>query len=169
MRRLVFLLPNVDVATQIVEEVTVQNVSRDNIHIIAKHGVSMGNLPDAHVPEETSDFFPAYEKGLAIGGVTGLLAGLVALAFPPSGIVLGGGAIIATTVAGAGLGALMSAIVGSDLPDSHLKRYEEGINAGEILMMIDVPTERIEEIEASVKTHHPEADVRGVDPLFPPL
>jgi hypothetical protein len=169
MRRLVFLAPDVDIAEKIVDEITERGISRNDIHIVAKHGVPMGDLPDAQIPEQTSDFVPAIEKGLAVGGVTGLLAGLVALAFPPYGIILGGGAILATTVAGAGIGAVMSSIVGSDVPDSHLKRYQDGIDAGNILMMIDVPHGDVNEIEELVKQHHQEVEIKGVEPLFPPL
>lgn len=37
-----------------------------------------------------SGFVPALEKGAALGGVLGLLGGLAALAFPPTGFILGG-------------------------------------------------------------------------------
>ena len=37
---------------------------------------------------------PAVERGLAIGGATGILAGIAAIALPGAGLVLGGGAIL---------------------------------------------------------------------------
>jgi hypothetical protein len=36
--------------------------------------------------------------------------------------------------------------------------------------MVDVPKERVDEITALIKSHHPEAEIRGVDtriPAFP--
>jgi len=37
----------------------------------------------------------------------------------------------------------------------------------ELLMMIDVPRDRVEEIEEIVKRHHPEAGLEGVEPNIP--
>lgn len=50
---------------------------------------------------------------------------------------------------------------------SRLEKYEDDIAAGQLLMMIDVPRAQIEEIEALVRRHHPEADLKGVEPDMP--
>jgi len=34
-------------------------------------------------------------------------------------------------------------------------------------MMVDVPRDRVEEIEELVRSHHPEADIGGADPTIP--
>jgi hypothetical protein len=34
-------------------------------------------------------------------------------------------------------------------------------------MMVDVPRARIEEVEAVVLRHHPEADLEGIEPNMP--
>jgi hypothetical protein len=34
-------------------------------------------------------------------------------------------------------------------------------------MMVDVPRDRVEEIEALVKKHHPDAECGGVEPAIP--
>lgn len=39
---------------------------------------------------------------------------------------------------------------------------------GEFLLMVDVPRDRVEEIETIIKKHHPEAECEGTDPhTFP--
>ncbi|RMD67961.1 MAG: DUF1269 domain-containing protein, partial [Gammaproteobacteria bacterium] len=88
MRRLYFLVPDVETAKKIVDELLLARVEERHIHLIAKEGTPMEDLPEATFLQKT-DFIPALERGLAIGGATGLLAGLVAVTFPPAGLVLG--------------------------------------------------------------------------------
>lgn len=95
-----------------------------------------------------------------------MIAGLLAVTFPPAGLVFGGGALLGLTF-GAGFGAWMSSMVGVGMPNRHIEKYEKAIAAGELLMMTDVPRDRIEEIEELVTRHHPEAELEGVDPNIP--
>lgn len=128
--------------------------------------VPLEDLPEAH-PAQSPDLLPALARGTAAGGVTGMLAGLAAMDFPPAGLTIAGGAVVAMTLAGAGFGAWMSTMVGVDLPNTRIEKYEAAIAKGELLMMVDAPRERVEEIEELVKSHHPEADISGADPTIP--
>jgi len=166
MRRLYFLLPNVKSAKSIVDELLLKRVEWRHIHVIAGPGIPLEDLPEAHLAQ-TSDLLPALARGTAAGGVTGILAGLVAMAFPPAGLTIAGGAVVALALAGVGFGAWMATMVGVDLPNTRLRKFEDAIASGELLMMVDVPRSRVEEIEAVVKSHHPEADVQGTDPTIP--
>jgi hypothetical protein len=89
------------------------------------------------------------------------------VSFPPAGVVLGGGAILATALAGSGIGAWMSSMIGVDVTNTRIKQFEDNIEKGEILFLVDVPKERVEQIEEMVKTHHPEADIEGTEPHIP--
>jgi hypothetical protein len=84
MRRLYFLTPGIDSAKQIVDELLLARIEVRHIHIAAAdhYALTEANLPEANLLQE-SDFIPAVERGLAIGGVTGVLAGMVAV--PSSG------------------------------------------------------------------------------------
>ncbi|MCW8962825.1 MAG: DUF1269 domain-containing protein [Gammaproteobacteria bacterium] len=168
MRRLYFLVPTVESASQIVDELLLARVDERHLHIAAKdhHPLHDANLPEANLLQE-SDFIPAVEKGLAVGGGTGILAGLVAMTFPPAGLILGGGAILGMGVVGAGFGAWVSGMIGISIENSQLKAFEKAIEAGELLLMIDVPKNRVDEITDLVKKHHPEAEVEGTEPTIP--
>ena len=166
MRRLYFLVPDLRSAKAIVDELLLKHVEWRHIHVIAGKDVPLEDLPEAHLAQ-SSDLLPALARGSAAGGVTGMLAGLVAMVFPPAGLTIAGGAVVLLTLAGAGFGAWMAGMVGVDLPNTRLKKFEDAIAAGELLMMVDVPLQRVEEIEAVVKSHHPEAEVRGTDPTIP--
>lgn len=108
MQRLYFLPPSLSVTNKVVDELLLKRIDDHHIHVIAKEGTQLGELPEANLLQK-SDFIPAVERGLAVGGVTGMLAGLAAITFPPGDMVLGGGTILATSLAGAGIGAWVPA------------------------------------------------------------
>ena len=166
MRRLYFMLPDLDTTKIVVDELLLKRIDEHHIHVVAKEGTPMGDLPEANLLQK-SDFIPAMERGLAVGGITGILAGIAAVTFPPAGLILGGGAILGPSLAGAGIGAWISGMIGMDVPNSQIEKFEGAIEKGEVLMMVDIPKERVDEIEALVQQHHPEADVGGTEPHIP--
>lgn len=166
MRRIYFLVPDLQTANTVTDELLLARVPEKRIHVIAREGTELGDLPKASLLQ-TSDVIPAVERGLAVGGVTGILAGVAAVSFPPAGVVLGGGAILATALAGSGIGAWISSMIGVDVKNTQIKRFEQDIAKGEILFLVDVPKERVAEIEALVKSHHPDADIEGTEPHIP--
>lgn len=168
MRRLYFLMPDIATTHSLVNELLLSHVEERYIHVLAKEGTPMEDLPEASLFQK-SDFVPAIERGLTLGAATGVICGLVAMALPPVGLVIGGGAVFAIGAAGAGVGGLMSSMVGISLPSSRLKKFEDALGQGEFLVMIDVPRPRVEEIEQLVRKHHPEADIEGTEPMMPPF
>ena len=166
MRRIYFLAPNVASAKAIVSDLLLARIDERHMHVLAKEGTPLEDLPEAKLAQ-ASDLIPSLERGAAAGGLTGLLAGLVAVSFPPAGVVLGGGALLGIALFGAGFGAWMSSMVGVGIPNSRLAEYQEAIAKGELLMMIDVPRTRVDETEAVVRRHHPEAELEGLEPNIP--
>lgn len=157
MQRLYFLVPDVESATRFIEELKLANIDEHHIHLLAKDHVP---LEKAHLPEATllqkSEFMPAVEKGAAAGGVTGLLAGIAAVTFPPAGLVVGGGAILGMGLLGAGLGAWISGTLGSLASASQLRDLERAVEQGQLLMLVDVPKDRAEAIGDLVRRHQEE-------------
>lgn len=168
MRRLYFLIPNIDSAKQIVDELLLARVPERHLHIVAKDGTS---LSQEHLPEATllekSDVVPALERGIVVGGLTGLVLAAAALMFPPAGLQISGGAVLAIALVGAVFGAWVSAMIGVSVHNSRLTQYEAAIEAGGLLLMIDVPKRQVEEISELVKSHHPEAEAEGTEPTVP--
>lgn len=166
MRRLYFLVPSIETARMIVDELLLARIEERHIHVIAKEGTALGDLPEANLLQK-SDLVPALERGLAVGGATGLLAGVVAVTFPPAGIILGGGAILGIGLAGAGMGAWVSSMIGISANNTRLKNFEQAVEKGELLMLIDTPKARVDEIQELVHKHHPEVDIEGTEPTIP--
>ena len=168
MRRLYFLIPDTDSAKVIVDELLLARIEERHIHIAAAdhHALTEAHLPEANLLQE-SDFVPAVERGLAVGGATGVLAGIAAVVIPGVGLALGGGAILGIGLAGAGVGAWVSSMIGISTPSSRLTEFEKAIEAGQLLMMVDVPKERVDDISTLVRSHHPEAHIEGTEPVIP--
>ncbi len=165
-RRLYFLLPDVKRANQVVDELLLARVEERHIHVLAKEGVPLEHLPEANLLQK-SDLVRGIEQGLAVGGVTGVLAGVVAVTFPPAGLVLGGGALLGIALAGAGVGGWVSGMIASSVPNVRLKEFEAAVEQGQILMMVDVPKDQVDTVSTLIKQHHPEADMHGVEPTMP--
>lgn len=165
MKRIYFLVPNIKVAKKFVDNLLLARVEERRIHVLAKRGTPLENLPEATFLQKT-DFIPALEQGLVLGGLTGFLAGAAAVALP-TGLVLGGGTVLAIFLAGAGMGALSSSMVGSGIGSRRIRKFQQAIKKGGFLMMVDVPKSRVEEIEHLVRKHHPEAECEGTEPTIP--
>ena len=165
-RRLYFLLPNVARARQIVDELLLARIDDHHIHVIAKEDTPLGDLPQASMLQR-SDFVHGVETGLSVGGVTGVLAGLVAIAFPPSGVTLGGWTLLVCAFAGALIGAWVAGIIGTDIPNSQLKKFQSAIQNGQVLMLVDVPKGKVDSVTNMIRRHHPEADMHGIEPTIP--
>ncbi len=152
------MLPDADCASGLVAELKGEGIPERHMHVIASTAISLEGLPEASMLQK-SEFTYGIEMGLGVGGVAGLLAGVLAVTFPPAGLVLGGAAILGGALAGAGVGALISALVAQDIPNHKLKAFEQGITEGKILLLLDVPKERIDEFIDMITRHHPEAEI----------
>lgn len=165
MKRIYYLVPDVHTAKKIVEGLLLARVEARRIHVLARPGTPLGDLPEASFLQRT-DFIPGLEQGLVIGGLTGVIAGLLALILP-MGMALGGGTVLALTLAGAVIGAWISSMVGSSCSNRCIRQFQAAIENGELLTMIDVPRDQVEKIEAVVLKHYPAAECKGLEPTIP--
>jgi len=164
-RRLYFTLPNVDCCKQVVSELQAEQIESQHIHVVANEGISLEGLPKADDLQKT-ELVHGAEMGATVGGAAGMLGGLLAVTFPPAGIVLAGGAmmILATTLVGAGFGGIVSALVARDIPNHELDEFQTALIQGQILLILDIPTKQVAEICYLVKQNHPDANINIVNP-----
>ena len=166
MRRIYFLVPDIATAKRIVDELLLARIEERRLHVLAKRGTPLEDLPEASLLQK-SDFVPAVQRGLALGGATGVLAGLVAVALPATPLVIAGGVILGASLAGAGVGAWLGGMVGMNVGNTRLQKFAEAIENGALLVMADVPRSRVEEIEERVKNHLPGVEIGGTEPRIP--
>ncbi|MGR9116245.1 MAG: DUF1269 domain-containing protein [Gammaproteobacteria bacterium] len=165
MKRIYFLVPDIDTTRDIVEELRSEGIEDRHIHVLAKRDTPLEALPEAGITIKT-DFIPALERGAALGGTTGLLAGLVALRF--AGFAIAGGPVLGIIFAGATIGSLMGGLSGMNSGNTRLTKFEEAIDKGELLVLVDIPKDRIDTISKLIIKHHPEAEFEGIEPSLPP-
>ena len=165
-RRLYFMVPDVASARRIRDELLLARIENGHIHVLARDGVPLEGLQEASVLQK-SDFVHGAETGLVVGGGIGIMAGMAAILFPPSGVDLQLITILITALIGAAFGAWVSSMVASSIPNSRLRTFEAGIEAGRVLMMVDVPAFRVDEIRRLIATRHPEANGSAPEPTIP--
>jgi hypothetical protein len=71
---------------------------------------------------------------------------------------------------GALLGAWVASMVGASVPNSKLRQFQREIEAGKLLLMVDVPYDAVDGIRDVVNARHPEALPAGQVrpyPVFP--
>jgi len=158
MLRLHILLPDQACCKAVVSRLGASGVPRHHMHVLARLAERLEELPEAGVWEKT-ELAHGIERGIGLGGAAGLIGGLLAVTFPPAGLVLGGGALLAGAAAGAGIGAAVNALLGSHEHSHDLDRYQRGIANGHILLMVDVHHAEQEEVEALIRDQYPEADI----------
>ncbi len=167
-RRLYFVLPNVESARRTENELLLARIEESHIHFLAREDVELGRLPSASVVQR-SDLLHAMIIGLIAGGMTGAAAGAV-IYFAPAETGLGIGIILVVALVGAVLGTWVSGMIGISVPNTQLRLFEPAVEAGQILMMVDVPKARVAEITELIHATHPEAADGGMEmdkPAFP--
>jgi hypothetical protein len=165
-RRLYFLLPDLGSAIRTANDLLLARIEDRFMHFLAKRGMSLGELHEANALQK-SDAVHGAELGFVIGGVGGFLIGIYIYLTPPDGVALQLVTVLISTVIGAAFGAWAASLVAMSVPNSRLKPFQKDIAAGKILLMVDVPPSRIEEVRDLVSRRHPEAAARGIEATLP--
>jgi hypothetical protein len=166
-RRIYWLLPDVDSARRTMDHLLLARIAEPHIHFVAREGIDLTGLHEANVLQ-TSDVIRSAQAGLVIGGAAGAALGAVAAVFYP---IVGSepqwGLVAVLAIVGGVVGAWASSMIGASTPSNRLKRFESALEAGKVLLMVDVPRSRVEEIEEQLEALHPEASLEGIEPGIP--
>ena len=165
MRKIHFIVPDKKTTQKIVDEIRAQGIVDRYIHVLAKRGTPLDNLPEASLMQKT-DFLPAIGRGLVLGGIVGLLAGIFTLLF--SDIKLSPAFFMVLIVAGAGIGSLTGSLIGLSAGNSRLKQFDAAIETGEFLVLLDIPKDQIDKITKAITRHYPTVEFDGMEPILPP-
>jgi hypothetical protein len=166
-RRLYFVLPDVDTAQQVERDLLLAKIEDRRMHFLGKRGTDLKDLPEASLGQKT-DLFHGMRVGLVAGGATGTCVGFILYQFPNLiGVSLDVGIVAILALVGAIFGAWVSSMIGSSTPNVRLREYEKTMEEGHILLMLDVPKERVDEVREIIRSHHPEVEDHGLDPDIP--
>ncbi|HEY2257064.1 MAG TPA: DUF1269 domain-containing protein [Variovorax sp.] len=160
-RRIYWLLPDPASAQQAMHDLVQARVGLAHLHFTGPEGMDMTGLRAANV-WQTSDVVHAAKTGWALGSGCGVVVGLVAaLFFPVMGDKPEWETAALLAVLGGLVGAWSASMVGISIPSQQLQRFEGAIGQGQILLMVDLPRARVQDIEALLRTAHPEARFEG--------
>lgn len=158
LRRLYFVLPDANRATDIVRELLQSGVAAQRIALASRRpqkleiaGMTMQTAsddPGARIEHRLWNlnlliFFAA------LLALIGMLAAQVNMAWLSLPALI----MLASFVAGERF---------THVPNTHLQEFAAALRHGEVVLMVNVPPDRVAEIEALVHQHHPDAAVGGV-------
>lgn len=163
MKRLYFLIPDIESATHVASDLRELGVSPDGIHVLAKEHdkIEMSKVPEAGVLQ-TTDIVHALAQGAVVGGVAGVVVGILALLYPPAGVILGWKTVLTLGIFGTFFGAWVSSLVGISVPNPALEKFQRAMEAGGILLIVDVERGASAKILRFMKENHPESKVHGL-------
>lgn len=145
--RRIYSTPNLAAAQAALGAARDTGIDREDLSLIARSDIEMDAVPD-DLREAHTDMVPAALRGAAGGGAVGLVAGLIAVAVPPLGITLAGAGLM--TAVGALVGSWSSALVGATVADPVRRQFEEAIEGGQVLLVVDGEEQALAAAEAAI-------------------
>jgi len=165
-RRILYVVPDLVSARKTMDDLLLARVGHNCIHVLAKRGTPMEGLHEANILHK-SDLVHAAQMGLALGALLGCILGAVVVLLTDTPrewqIVI----VLGSTAVGALFGTWVSSMVGASVPNSRLREFQRALDEGKLLLMVDVPEYRCEEIRELLHARHPEGEDRGLDPHVP--
>lgn len=109
-------------------------IEERDVALVAREDIELQALP-SDLLEARTDTVPAAIRGAVGGGGLGLLAGLIAATVPAFGVTIAGAGLLAAL--GTMVGTWSSALIGSAVPNEVRRRFENEIEQGRILVVVD--------------------------------
>lgn len=160
MKRLFFLVPELQMARDIVHELENIGIRESDIHIVGKNQQA---LQRAHVPRaniwQTSDLVPALKRGALIGVVLSVAIYVLIKLIVPAHVEIHSLAVAIIALFGVIFGLWASSLIGIGIKHPVIVKYEKYLQRGHYLMMVDSPDEREKELTFRVTKHHPGAKI----------
>lgn len=145
--RCVFSTSDLKAAQAAMQAARSAGIADGDLSLIARRDIELEQIAD-HRLVDKNDSSPGAVRGIGLGGGTGLLLGLIAVAVPPLGLTIAG--VGAMAVAGAAMGAWTGALVGFNVPDPVSREFEGRIEAGNILVIVDSEPETVDAMRSAV-------------------
>lgn len=166
--RLYYLHPDVRSAESALNEMLLARINVKNVHFLSYSTPLPPGMPEANFFQKT-DVIQGALRGMLVGAGMGLLGGIALVVFPVFSVVHEAPLILVSIVIGMLSGAWASSMAAAALPNSRLQPYDRDLDEGKVLMILDVPSGRVKEVENLLAERHPEMRFGGEDthtPIF---
>lgn len=152
-RRLHFLLPNAKLAQNVVNELLSLGINSQQIHTYAEHNQPIESLRPA-TENQSHDKAQKIENIIWLGNL--ILFGVFLSLFIVS--IISSYYLFSLACLGVMLISFASGnFFARHIPHVHFNQFKDALSHNELLMMIDIPDDKVDEIESSIHRHHPAA------------
>lgn len=159
--RLYYFLPDIDSARRSFDDMLLSRIEQRYIRFISGKPLPP-DMPEAGFFLKT-DVLHGAAAGIIVGAILGMVFGALLIVY----YELGQATVLVTTLMGVLFGGWASSMVAAAMPNSRLKEFYPDLEKGQILMIVDVPARRVQEIEKMVASRHPEIKFGGEEPHMP--
>jgi len=158
LRRLFFLLPDESQGSALVADLGAAGIGREHLHAVTGGRERLEQLPPA-TARQRRDIVWRFQGWLWHGNLAlaALAALAAALAFCTGHTLAALGALL--VVAGTVTAGVLFI---RRMPDTHLGEFNIALGHGDVVLMVDVPKRRVNEIAQLIHARHPEAEASGV-------
>ena len=156
-RRLNFLLPNAQLAQKVVNELSSLGVKNRYIHAYAKQNFPAASLNPAtvnQINDEAREIEKIFWNGNLFMFFLFFIILIVAITNQQYMLALLSLAVMILNFAAGNFFA-------KHIPHTHISEFKEALNHNELLLMVDVPDEKVGYIENKIHRHHPAAIEAG--------
>lgn len=162
--RLYYLLPDIDSARRTRDDMLLSLIEIRHMHFMSNGTPLPADLPEASILQKT-DVVRGAEAGMLVGAGLGMVLGVFLVNY--FDIVSKPAVVIAATLVGLLFGGWAASMVAAALPNSRLAKFYPALEQGGLLMIIDVPARRVEQIERLLDERHPEMRFHSKEPTVP--
>jgi hypothetical protein len=159
--RLYYFLPDIDSARRSFDDMLLSRIEQRHIRFISAAPLPP-DMPEASFLLKT-DVLHGAAAGMIVGAILGMAFGALLIVY----FDLGQATVLVTTLFGILFGGWASSMAAAAMPNSQLKEFYPDLENGRILMIVDVPARRVEEIEKMLANRHPEMKFGGEEPHMP--
>ena len=158
VRRLYLTFPTRSQAARAVADLQGEGVRAEHIHAVAKPGTDLSGLPRATEAQQRDHAWRlerlSWYANLGVFALAALGLATALFAWSAAGMVASVAVMLVTFIAGERFAV--------KLPHTHLADLRVPLEHGEVVLLVDVPFQRVREIEHLVAERHPETGVGGV-------
>lgn len=162
--RLYYLLPDMESARRTFDDMLLSRIEQRHVRFLSDGAPLPSDLPEAGFLHRT-DIVHGAGAGMLIGAALGAVLGFVLVFY--FSLASEAAVVLAMALSGLLFGGWASSMVAAALPNSQLKAFYPALEQGKVLMIVDVPARRVEQLEKLLAERHPEMQFSGEDPHVP--
>lgn len=157
-KRLYLLSPDINHCKNLVADLRKQGIADRHMHSIGGFGVELDDLPAAGLLQRT-ELLRGLLSGMGMGGSAGYLGVVLAIEFPGPALSIDESALYLGALVGAIFGGIISSMIKIHEHHHKLDDFETEIERGAVLLMVDVPKQRVPEFMDLLHRHHPQIKI----------